>query len=411
MWEALSSGSWVTVARVRAISTMALTATVVALLLLFATAHGTVDAMGRPIGTDFSNVWAAGWMANHGQAAAAWNWAAHHAVQQAIHHDPAIAFYGWHYPPPFLMLASLLARMPYIMALLLWQAVTLGLALVVVRSIVPGRDALLAAIGAPVVLICLGHGQNAFLTGALLGGGMLLLDRKPWIAGLLLGCLVYKPQFAVLIPVVLIAAGNWRAFLSAACAVLTLCALTLMLWGWPVWGAFIDSLTITRVIVIEQGNTGWEKIESAFSAIRMWGGSVPLAYAVQSVVTGTAILTAAVVARRGSMANRAAATLAAALLSTPYVLDYDFVVLGVAVAFVVADIRARGALRWEASLLAFAWIVPLFGRQATALTLIPLELIAAITILMLAARRAIVMDGALPVRPWPWRQPHAVSAR
>jgi hypothetical protein len=111
------------------------------------------------------------------------------------------------------------------------------------------------------------------------------------------------------------------------------------------------------------------------------------------------------------MANRAAATLAAALLSTPYVLDYDFVVLGVAVAFVVADIRARGALRWEASLLAFAWIVPLFGRQATALTLIPLELIAAITILMLAARRAIVMDGALPVRPWPWRQPHAVSAR
>jgi hypothetical protein len=411
MWEALSSGSWVTVARVRAISTMALTATVVALLLLLATAHGTVDAMGRPIGTDFSNVWAAGWMANHGQAAAAWNWAAHHAVQQAIHHDPAIAFYGWHYPPPFLMLASLLARMPYIMALLLWQAVTLGLALAVVRSIVPGRDALLAAIGAPVVLICLGHGQNAFLTGALLGGGMLLLDRKPWIAGLLLGCLVYKPQFAVLIPVVLIAAGNWRAFLSAACAVLTLCALTLMLWGWPVWGAFIDSLTITRVIVIEQGNTGWEKIESAFSAIRMWGGSVPLAYAVQSVVTGTAILTAAVVARRGSMANRAAATLAAALLSTPYVLDYDFVVLGVAVAFVVADIRARGALRWEASLLAFAWIVPLFGRQATALTLIPLELIAAITILMLAARRAIVMDGALPVRPWPWRQPHAVSAR
>ncbi len=401
MWQALSSGSWVTAARIRAVSVMMLVATILSMLALFATAHGTLDTMGRPLGTDFSNVWAAGWMANHGQSAAAWNWPAHYAVQQAIHHDAAVPFYGWHYPPPFLMLASLLARMPYVWALAVWQGVTLALALATVRAVAPERGVILAAIGAPVVLICLGHGQNAFLTATLLGGGMFLLDRRPWVAGLLLGCLVYKPQFAVLIPVVLIAAGNWRAFMGAGFAVLLLCGLTLALWGWPVWAAFIESLTLTRTIVIEQGNTGWEKIESGFSAVRMWGGSIPLAYAVQSGVTGGAILTAAYVARWGGVATRATAMLTSALLCTPYVLDYDFVVLGMAITFMAADMRARGALRWEASILASAWLLPLIARQVTAWTLVPLELIAAIAELVLAARRAVVLDGA--PHPGSWR--------
>ncbi|WP_237748850.1 glycosyltransferase 87 family protein, partial [Sphingobium sp. ba1] len=101
-------------------------------------------------------------------------------------------------------------------ALLVWQGVTLLFTLLLVKRILPAeRDAWLLALGAPVVLICLGHGQNAFLTASLLGGGMLLLDTRPWVAGILLGGLVYKPQFAVLIPVILLARGNLRAFVAA----------------------------------------------------------------------------------------------------------------------------------------------------------------------------------------------------
>ena len=40
-------------------------------------------------------------------------------------------------------------------------------------------------------------------------------------------------------------------------------------------------MTFTQTVVLEQGNTGWEKIQSIFSAVRMWGGSIHLAYAVQ----------------------------------------------------------------------------------------------------------------------------------
>lgn len=388
-----STDRYITRERVLLTASLTLTATIIGMSLLFVGAHGTVDSLGRPLGTDFSNVWTAGWMADHGQAAAAWDWSAHHGVQKAVHHDPHIPFYGWHYPPPFLIIAALLAKFPYTLALALWQGLTLALAALVAQRVLPGRDALLVSLGAPVVLVCLGHGQNAFMTAALLGGGMALLDRRPWVAGALLGCLCYKPQFAVLIPVVIAARGNWRAFLSAGATVTALCLLTVAIWGWGVWAAFIGSLPLTQHIIIEAGATGWEKIQSPFAAIRQWGGSIPLAYAVQSVATVAAVLVAGLVTWCSTMAVRGAAVLAAALLCTPYVLDYDYVLLGMAIAFLVADMRVRGTLAWEPTWLAYAWMTPLFGRAVSAMTLVPVNLIAAVAVLALAGRRAVVLDG------------------
>ncbi len=389
--EAIATGAWLTERRITAIATMTLAATILSLTVLFIGAHGTLDAAGRPLGTDFSNVWTAGWMADHGRAPLAWNWPAHRAVQIATHHDRAVPFYGWHYPPPFLLVAALLAFMPYVPALIVWQAATLVPMLLLVRRIVPGRRATLVALAAPVVLVCLGHGHNGFLSAALLGGGLLLLDRRPFAAGLLIGCLIYKPQLAVLLPLVLVAGRHWRAIAGTAVSATILCAATLAIWGWPVWRAFIDSLPLTRSVVIEQGSTGWEKIASAFSLVRMWGGAIPAAYAAQTLVTIAALL-GAVLATRAAPPVRNAAVMAAALLSTPYVLDYDFVILGVAIAYLVADARARGFLRWEASLLAFAWAVPLFARALTGLTGIPVALIAAAAVFALAIRRAVVLD-------------------
>lgn len=389
----------ITRARVRAAAISMIAVTLIGLIALFWTAHGTVDSLGRPIGTDFSNVWTAGWMADHGRAPQAWDWPTQYAVQQQVHHNAAIPFYGWHYPPPFLIIATLLAQLPYVVALLLWQGTTLALALLLVRRLLPGqRDAMLVALGAPVVMVCIGHGQNAFLTATLLGAGMMLLDRRPWLAGVLLGALVYKPQFAVLIPVLVLARGSGLAFLSAGLTVALLCLATLFLWGWPVWQAFIDSLPLTRHIVIESGATGWEKIQSPFAAIRQWGGSIPFAYAVQGVVAALAILAAALVARRGAMELRGAAALSAALLCTPYVLDYDHVLLGIAIAFLWADIARRGAMRWEPTWLAYAWAAPLFGRALSELAHVPVNLIAAIAILALTLRRAVLLDAVLAVR-------------
>lgn len=406
--RALSDGAWLTRARMRRIAALSALATTAMLVFLFATAHGTLDRYGRPLGTDFSNVWTAGRMALDGDAARAWVWSAHHAVQQATHHSVAVPFYGWHYPPPFLLVAAALATLPYVWALVLYQAATLAVAVAVVRRIVPGRDTLLIALAAPVVLVCLGHGHNGFLTAALLGAGLLHLDRRPFAAGLLLGCLVYKPQFALLIPPLLLAGGHWRAIGGAALAAAVLTGATLAIWGWPVWQAFFDSLPLTQSIVIEQGGTGWHKIMSPFAAIRMWGGGIEAAYAVQGVVTVLAIVATLWIARFAAPALRNAAACAAVLIATPYALDYDLVVLGVGAAFLVADGRERGFLPYERSLIALVWAAPLFARQVAEVALIPLGLATMLVVLFLAVRRASVLDGAF--RSLPFRRLRAASA-
>jgi hypothetical protein len=305
-------------------------------------------------------------------------------------HGPRLAeWYGWHYPPPFLLIAAALATMPYLVALSLWQAGTLLPFAAMIRRFTGRREAWLFVLAAPVSLVCVMHGHNGFLTALLLGGGLILLERKPFAAGLVLGCLVYKPQFALVLPLLLIALWNWRAIAGAAASSLGLIGITMALWGWPVWQAFLDSLPLTRRIVIEEGRTGWEKIMSPFAAVRSWGGSVEFAYALQAVFTVVAIAVTLWLARKARPDVRNAAVTAAVLISTPYVLDYDFVVLLTGVAFLWRDAARNGWLPWEKSALALIWVAPLFARNLAAITLIPLGLLTTILMLVLAARRGL----------------------
>ena len=60
-----------------------LVAYVIAIGALLATADGLVDRAGRPLGTDFANVYAAGKLAHEGKAALAYDFPAHHDMQPA----------------------------------------------------------------------------------------------------------------------------------------------------------------------------------------------------------------------------------------------------------------------------------------------------------------------------------------
>ena len=60
MTRAITDGSWLTQSRIRAVALLCAATTLLCLAWLFATSHGTLDAWGRPLGTDFSDVWTAG---------------------------------------------------------------------------------------------------------------------------------------------------------------------------------------------------------------------------------------------------------------------------------------------------------------------------------------------------------------
>ena len=204
-----ATGAWLDRPLITFAAVLMVGGTLLSLGLLFVTATGTLDAFGRPLGTDFSSFWTAGRMALEGHGPAAYDWQAHHAMQQRIH--GTADYYPWSYPPMFLLLASAAALLPYVPALALWQGASAIAAVAAFRAILPSRRALLIAAGFPAVLICIGHGQTGFLTAALLAGGVLALPRHQIAAGVLFGLLAYKPQFGLLVPVVLLAGGYWRA--------------------------------------------------------------------------------------------------------------------------------------------------------------------------------------------------------
>jgi alpha-1,2-mannosyltransferase len=457
MLEQIRSGDWVTRERMRLVAIGLLIAYAAGLAYLAATANGLNDASGRPLGTDFANVYAAGTLVLDGLPQAPFDPAMQYAREQAIF-GAATPFYGWHYPPFFLLVAAALALMPYKLALLAWQGATLALYLAMLRAIVVssfpppergrvgegvaggrhgayGESAapiptpppevgggsswrrrryawtvpdplwLVLALAFPAVFVNLGHGHNGFLTAALIGAALVNLDRRPLLAGVLLGLLVYKPQFGIMFPLVLAATGRWRSFAAAAATVAGLASVTTLAFGIPVWDAFLASTHFTRTIVLEAGETGWEKIQSVFSAVRMWGGPVVLAYAVQSAVT--AMLAVALVWLWRAQVDfrlKAAALIIAALLATPYSLDYDMTALAPAIAFLAVDGLRRGFAPYEKSALAALWIAPLVARSIAQAMLVPVGVLAMAAMLGVVLHRA--AQQAQPFARWhPSRHP------
>jgi hypothetical protein len=402
MWASLKSGSWLTPERLRVYPALLLGLQATALVALVATSDGLHDFWGRPLGTDFAQVWVAGTEVLGGHPGQPFDVDAHVAAQRAFF-GPASDVYGWHYPPYFLAVAALLAVLPYTAALAVWQLSTLPLYLAAVcRSLhdsgLSRRDVLVAAIAFPAGFVNLTHGQNGFLTAGLLAGALLSLKPRPLLAGLLFASLAYKPQFGLVIPVALIAGRHWRALLAGGASLAGLTALTLASFGAEPWLAFRQSLGFTRSVVLEQGNTGWEKIQSVFAAIRMLGGSVAEAYALQAAVS--ALVLGAVAWLWHSHANtrlKYAALLCAALLTTPYCLDYDMVLLGPAIAFLVAHGMDKGFAPFEKTLLATVWLMPLVARLVAKLTYIPIGPFITIAVFLAIVTRA--MNEALAPPP------------
>jgi alpha-1,2-mannosyltransferase len=387
-WQGLRSGEWLTCSRLKSYSLILLALYVVAIVVWIGLSDGLIDRNGKPIGTDFSNLYAAGQLAWQGHAADVYDPALQHAAENAVF-GRNVPFYGWYYPPFFLGIALLVTTLPYALGLSLWLAASFAAYLATLRAILPRPETWLVAAAFPAVFVNIGHGQNGFLTTALLGGALHQLTRRPWLAGILIGLLAYKPQFGILIPIALVAGGHWRTIGAAALTLAGLVALSYLTFGGGIWHAFAASTTFTQSAVLEAGGIGWEKIQSIFSAVRMWGGSVPLAYTVQAMLAAALAATLAWLWHGDAAYELKAAALAvASLLATPYVLDYDLVVIGLAIAYLARLGLAGGFRGFEIGVLAASWIAPLLSRGVAQFTFVPLGLLVLMLLYIAIVRHA-----------------------
>jgi hypothetical protein len=82
------------------------------------------------------------------------------------------------------------------------------------------------------------------------------------------------------------------------------------------------------------------------------------------------------------------------LLITPYVLDYDLVLLAAPIAWIALEGLTSGFLPWEKSLLLFAWIAPMWSRWVGMLYGIPLGPVVLALVMIAIIRRAATLPSA-----------------
>lgn len=306
------------------------------------------DANGLGIPTDFINVWAAGRLVLDGLPAQAYDWDIQKQVEVAKLGKDFVGYFAWHYPPPFLFVASVLAQLPYQVAFIGWAAVSFVPFLVAMRAIVGRTFGYLLAFAIPMAFINALVGQNGFLTAALIGGTLYLIPVRPVLAGICLGLLTYKPQYGLLFPIVLIAAGHWRVFISAAVTALVVAFASLLAFGFESWLAFFHWMPKFSQAFLTEGKAPWWKMQSIFSMVRYFGGSEPLGWAFQWVLTASVAVVVALVWRsRVPYTLKAAALGAGTLLTTPYLFMYDMMVLAIPVAFLIRTGLKTGFRSYE----------------------------------------------------------------
>ncbi|WP_315763289.1 MULTISPECIES: glycosyltransferase family 87 protein [unclassified Bradyrhizobium] len=331
--------------------------------LLRQTRLGLTDGVQRPLGDDFINYWSGAAVALQGHAARAYDFLGFHAFEQSVV-GPTLDLYHYSYPPVMLLLTLPLALLPYVPALGLWLIGT-WYAFYRALKAASGEGVLLLALATPAVFINAMLGQNGALTAALLGGGLVLLERRPVLAGMLFGLLAFKPHLALMLPVALLAGRQWRALVSSGVTVLMLVAASVIAFGLEPWTDYLRNLPILRVAILEDSTDIWRLMVSVFVFARRFGASLELAYGCQAV---SAIIATSVVAwswwRDHPRHIRYALLIVGTWLAIPYLQHYDLVVGAFVVVWLhTEERRPQAPVAWIRAAMAAVLLLPLVAAS------------------------------------------------
>jgi arabinofuranan 3-O-arabinosyltransferase len=351
-----------------------------------------VNSTGAPLYHDFTNIWVAATQAVNGQAASVFDQAAQMRAQEALVGTGKAIFSTWPYPPTYLLFLAPLGLFSYVVAFLVWQLVTLLAYVIVTFLIVRRREVIALVLASPFTICNILTGQSGFLGATLLGASLLLLERRPALAGLFIGCLTYKPQFGIVLPLALAAAGQWRTFASATATTLLLAGASIAAFGTGAWAALPRELVAQADGSLFGGPSNqWGYFQTVYGLIRYLHGGPALAWLAQGATTfSIAVIVSLIWASRVSYPLKAALLSAGALIATPYAFDYDLAAIAVPVAFLAKDQIRRGLLRGEQTIavvlfIASLTILPAGGR-------IPVGALILLTLVYLILRRTLYFE-------------------
>ncbi len=348
---------------------------------------------GIPLAGDFLSFYAVSKLALAGHAGDAWHPQVHNDVEYALFQGDH-GYLAFFYPPPFLLVLFPLAAMPYYVATVVWLVITTALAVLAMRlflrnaapEIQPPVTLLLAF---PALWMNMYCGQNGALMLAILAGGFAMMDRRPIVAGLVLGLMVMKPQLALALPFTLAASGRWKTFFATGLSASGLCLVSYLAFGADAWAAFLHNSHYASA-VLTNGKLDPALLQSLYGSLRLNGASLPVAFGAQILLSVTVLALAAIAARRGkaSASTIGALTAGAGLLATPFVLNYDLTLCALPLGWLCVRGARDGFGRWQKLLAVAVFFLPLVSRainQSWHLPMAPVLLL----VLFLAVRRTV----------------------
>jgi hypothetical protein len=375
MTDGITPAGWLTAKRLRAHGMIL----ALALWLVYAwtlSTPGLRDRNGNLKGTDFLHFYTLGLLANSHDATRLYDMNAQ--AELAAEHVPQAEGLRYLplYPPQLSILFAPLARLPYGWALSVWWLCSIllyGICCYTIWRTCPslrdygGTVAVLAA-GFPAFFHLIAWGQTSALALVCFTAAFFLLRSKHgFLAGLALGCLIFKPQLGLAAAVVFVSLGAWRILIGAILSAAAELAIGVVYCG-------TEPLLHWMGVMIH-ANSVWRWLEprpyQTHSLRTFWAMLVPwpevaLALYVLSAFA-VLVLTRACWKRRLPLALRYSTLLLATVLISPHLTVYDLVILAPAYLLLadwLAVQPATATTRKLGTLLYLTYILPLLGPLA-----------------------------------------------
>jgi hypothetical protein len=368
------SGSWLTAKRLRAHGTI-LAFCIWSLYLWNLATPGLRDRNGNLKGTDFLHLYTLGSLAIAHRGADLYDMNAQGALAAQRVPEAVGVRYLPLYPPQVSVFVAPLAHLWYGWALLLWwscSAVVYGICCYSMWRACPnlrhhaGTVALLA-IAFPAFFHLIAWGQTSAAALACFTLMFFLLrDRRELLAGLVLGCMIYKPQLGLAAAVVFVSTGAWKTVLGAALSAVGQLALGILYYGIEPLHQWINKLrNVQDVLPLLE-----PKLYQTHSLRTFWSMIVPWPrFSFGLYLLSAAIILALTIAcwKRAQfvlLPLRYSVLLLASVLVAPHLTVYDLVVLAPALIlladWLVGEPSTPSTRRLE-TLLYFVYMLPLVG--------------------------------------------------
>jgi alpha-1,2-mannosyltransferase len=360
---------------------------------------GLRDRDGLIKGTDFLHFYTLGTLSLRGRGDLLYSMHTQAALIQTFAPGAAGTLYVPLYGPQVSLLFAPLARLPYTSALLVWlllNAVIYALCVHAVWRCCPylrphGWTVLILAIAFPGLFHLLTWGQTSGLALACFTLAFLALRAKrPVLAGLAIGSLIFKPQLGLAAAVLFLLIREWKVVLGAMIAASAQLGIGWWHYGTPVMRNYWHALLQVRdVLALLEPRPYQMHSLRAFWALLVPWPAVAFALYVVSALAALALLLRCWPSRQ-SLELRYSALLLATILVSPHLTAYDLVILAPAFLLLGNWIVGNPGQRFvpAARLLLYACYLLFLLGPLTRTTHVQLSVVALAALLWIAAKPA-----------------------